>query len=585
MSQKLALLAALVLVGLAFGPGAQPVVTARTAALVRPATATALPTPSPSLSTPSPAASSSVVPSAPSRTAAPKGTSLAQAPAPAVQPRSAVTGNGSWTTYHRDDGHTGYDPSLNLLKSFHNVATGWTTGALDGQVYAEPLVWGGLVFAVTLNNTVYAFNQIDGAVIWQRNLGAPTTSGWTCGNVSPQGILGTPVIDPVAQVIYVAAFFSDNSYHVMGLNANDGNATLVLNTTLVMPASFNWMIQQERGALALSPDRKTIYVPFGGRAGDCGTYHGYVVGVPANGLGTPSVYTVSDTGSGIWSAGGPVVDDATGNVFAATGNGSAGGCNQVGQNDAVVRLAPVTLALQDWFMPKDWLASWCQNDEDLGSAGPLLISPNLLFQSGKRGGGFLLDPNNLGHVDGQLYPPGGAGYTQAEVCFGNQSDATFGSFAYAAPFVYLECDGRGVVAINTNTSAPSFSACDPACAAPNWHNGGTHTFGPPIVAGGAVWEIGTDGSGLWAFDQATGAQLFHSAGFTAHRFVTPSEAGGHVYVPSGNVIRSFNIQFGVLPSSPEPQPSRSPILPATPTPAPGRSPVDPASPPPPPTDR
>ncbi|TMD55019.1 MAG: hypothetical protein E6I85_04585 [Chloroflexi bacterium] len=201
--------------------------------------------------------------------------------------------------------------------------SGWTTGALDGQVYAEPLVWGGLVFAVTLNNTVYAFNQIDGAVIWQRNLGAPTTSGWTCGNVSPQGILGTPVIDPVAQVIYVAAFFSDNSYHVMGLNANDGNATLVLNTTLVMPASFNWMIQQERGALALSPDRKTIYVPFGGRAGDCGTYHGYVVGVPANGLGTPSVYTVSDTGSGIWSAGGPVVDDATGNVFAATGNGSA----------------------------------------------------------------------------------------------------------------------------------------------------------------------------------------------------------------------------------------------------------------------
>ncbi|TMC10210.1 MAG: hypothetical protein E6J29_12135, partial [Chloroflexi bacterium] len=158
MSQKLALLAALVLVGLAFGPGAQPVVTARTAALLAPATATALPAPSPSLSTPSPAASSSVVPSAPSRTAAPKGTSLAQAPAPAVQPRSAVTGNGSWTTYHRDDGHTGYDPSLNLLKSFHNVATGWTTGALDGQVYAEPLVWGGLVFAVTLNNTVYAFN-------------------------------------------------------------------------------------------------------------------------------------------------------------------------------------------------------------------------------------------------------------------------------------------------------------------------------------------------------------------------------------------------------------------------------------------
>src|SRR5207302_4794927 len=140
-------------------------------------------------------------------------------------------------------------------------------------------------------------------------------------------------------------------------------------TTLVMPASFDWTIEQQRGALALHGGY--VYVPFGGRFGDCGSYHGYVAGVPTNGSPSLNVYTVQDTGSGIWSAGGLVVDDTTGNVFAATGNGSAGGCNQVGQNDAVVRLSP-TLVLQDWFMPKDWQASWCQNDEDLGSAGPLL---------------------------------------------------------------------------------------------------------------------------------------------------------------------------------------------------------------------
>src|SRR5207245_1561299 len=158
-----------------------------------------------------------------------------------------------------------------------------------------------------------------------------------------------------------------------------------------------------------------IYVLVGGRLGDCGAYHGYVVGVPTSGSTAIAVYQTPNTGMGIWGAGGPVVDDATGNVFATTGNGS---CNSgVNQNDAVVRLNPTTLALQDYFMPQDWQAVWCSPDLDLGGAGPLLISPNLLFQAGKAGGGFLMNPNTLGHVNGQLFPSP-TNYTQADVCLG-----------------------------------------------------------------------------------------------------------------------------------------------------------------------
>jgi hypothetical protein len=147
-------------------------------------------------------------------------------------------------------------------------------------------------------------------------------------------------------------------------------------------------------------------------------------------------------------------------------------------------------------------------------------------------------------LDGQLYPAK-TPYVQADTCFGNTTDATFGSFAYAPPFIYVECDGHGLVALNLNTAAPSFTPCGPSCGAPDWSAGGTSTFGPPIVAGGAVWVVDTNGGGLYAFNMTTGAQLYHSAGFSARRFETPAEAGGQVLVGAGNVIRSFTMGAGV----------------------------------------
>jgi hypothetical protein len=456
---------------------------------------------------------------------------------------AVITPNGSWTTYHHDDGRTGYDPAAPTVGTV-SPTPGWTQPTLDAEVYAEPLIYNGLVYVATLNNTVYALNQSDGSIVWQMPLGAPETTGWGCGNVSPQGILGTPVIDTAASRIYVATLFADDIYRVFGLDLATGATRLTTQIPATIGTGFDWTIQQQRGALSLR--NGYVYVPFGGRAGDCGTYHGFVVGVPTNGSTTLAVYQTPSSGSGIWTAGGVVVDDSTGNVFAATGNGVASGCATVDQNDAVVRLSP-SLVLQDYFMPQDWQAHWCSNDQDLGSASPLLISPNLLFQSGKWGGGFLMNPNSLGQVDGQLFPtPKPATYSQADVCFGNTSDATFGSFAYAAPFIYVECEGRGLVALSTNTSTPSFSPCDAACAAPDWHAGAI-TFGPPIVAGGAVW-VANNGGGLYAFNATTGVQIYHSAGFGINRFVTPAEAGGQVFVPSHTVIKSFT--FAAPPPPP-----------------------------------
>ena len=464
--------------------------------------------------------------------------------------------NGAWTTYHHDNSHTGNDPSLAQVTS---VSNGWNSAAVDQQVFASPLIYNGIVYTATLNNTVYALNQNNGTEVWHTNVGAPESGGWGCGNVAPQGILGTPVVDTVTGRIYVAALLKDpvvggtnDAYKVFGLNLATGVVELTTAIPINLGAGFDWTIEQQRGALAVA--NGYVYVPFGGRAGDCGAYHGWVYAVPTNGGAVTLFYQTPGQGAGFWAPGGVAVDAGTGNVFVTSGNGTASGCNAnldgtpAFENDAVIRLSP-TLAHLDSFVPQDWQANWCNNDMDLGSAGPMLINSGLLFQAGKWGGGFLLNPNSLGGMDGQRFPtPKPATYSQAEVCFGNHIAAAYGSFAYAAPFVYVECEGRGLVALNVNTATPSFSQCDAGCAAPDWHAGAT-TYGPPIVAGGAVW-VASNGGGLAAYNAGTGALIFQSYAFGVNRFVTPAEAGGQVFVPSGNVIRSFNMNFGPIQNPP-----------------------------------
>jgi outer membrane protein assembly factor BamB len=449
-----------------------------------------------------------------------------------------IAGSGSWTTYHHDNAHTGVDPLVPpAVSGSINPTPGWTEPGLDEEVYAEPLIYSSLVYVATLNNTIYALSQFDGSVVWSRHLGTPQSSGWVCGNVAPQGILGTPVIDPATNRIFAAALIAGSTptYHLFGLDLTTG--AIVFNR-IVKPSGFDWKIQQERGALAVA--NGYVYVPFGGRAGDCFDsgipYYGYVVGVPAAGNTANKVFRTPSGAESVWAAGGVLVDSSSHNVFFATGNAIP--CSGASMSDSVVRVSP-TLTSPTFFQPDDWQANWCGPDSDLGSASPVLISPNLMFTAGKHGGGFLLNPTSLGGKDGQRFPtPKPATYVQADVCFGNTSDATFGSFAYAAPFVFVECEGQGLVALNVNTSSPSFSPCDSACAAPDWNTGGSTTYGPPIVAGGAVWAA-SDGGGLAAFDATTGTQIYQSAGFGINRFSTPAEAGGQVFVASHNVVKSF----------------------------------------------
>ncbi|HEV2035684.1 MAG TPA: PQQ-binding-like beta-propeller repeat protein [Candidatus Dormibacteraeota bacterium] len=475
-----------------------------------------------------------------------------------------VTPNGTWTTYHHDNAHTGFDSSRPTAAT---ATAGWVSGTFDETVYGEPLVNQGIVYVATLNNSVYALNQSDGSLIWTNHLETPATGPWTCGNFSTQGIVGTPVIDATGGRIYVATLASDHIYRLEGLNLVTG--VRELNTVITTPAgsAFHWQIQQQRGALGLA--NGNVYVPFGGRAGDCGAYHGWIFAVPTSGAAVTNDYVTPGQGAGFWTAGGVVIDDSTGKVFNTSGNGTGSGCAANGdgtpqfENDAIVRLSSI-MAHEDSFIPQDWQANWCANDQDLGSASMVLINPTLAFQAGKWGNGFLVNPATLGGMDGQLYPtPKPAAYSSVDVCLGSHRDANFGSYAYAAPYVYLSCDHNSVdsiagalVGLKVDTAAKTFTNCDATCAAPSWHTADI-TFGPPIVAGGAVWVVDIGGGGLYGFNATTGAEIYHSASFGVTHFSTPSEAGGQIFVSSGNVVREFNmvagctgVALGAAPASP-----------------------------------
>jgi outer membrane protein assembly factor BamB len=243
------------------------------------------------------------------------------------------------------------------------------------------------VFVATENDSVYALNALDGSIVWRTNLGTPVSgSSLPCGNINPSGITSTPVIDAGIQVIYVVAFLNPVHHVLFALNL--GNGSLRFQVAADAPKS-DPSVQQQRAALTLA--NGMVYIPYGGLFGDCGTYHGYVVSIKADGTGALVSYQVP-TGSGgaIWAPSGVVVD-SSGFLYVATGNGFSQTTYDHG--DSVIKLSPALQEVSYW-APSNW-PQLNRADLDIGSVGPALVGPNTLFQAGKAGVGYPLATNAL----------------------------------------------------------------------------------------------------------------------------------------------------------------------------------------------
>jgi autotransporter-associated beta strand protein len=210
--------------------------------------------------------------------------------------------------------------------------------ALDGEVYAEPLVltnvnitqssntvgatgkYASVVYVATEHDSLYALNAANGAILWHRTFldtsnpndflsGATSVTSVSSGDVNtgdinPEiGITSTPVIDASTNILYVIAKTKETVNGVdnfvqrlHAINVGDGTdaaAAYVIgttnngntNTTQISIAGtgdgnvggvvqFNALRENNRPALSLVNGR--VYAEWASH-GDNGPYHGWVV--------------------------------------------------------------------------------------------------------------------------------------------------------------------------------------------------------------------------------------------------------------------------------------------------------------------
>jgi outer membrane protein assembly factor BamB len=361
-------------------------------------------------------------------------------------------------------------------------STAWTSRTLGGEIYAEPLVHAGLVIVATESNQIVALDESTGRVEWQTSAGTPVPSGQLpCGDISsPVGITSTPVIDPATNRVFVLADTWDgrNILHKLyAFDMSSGSAVAGFPVSAEPPGDVP-AAQLQRAALAL--DDGQIIAGYGGNAGDCGTYHGWLVAVPEIG-GPDHAFEVQAAANGgaIWGGGdGPAVD-SSGNVWAASGNGSG---TPYGYQESVLKLGQAMNLLDSW-APPDW-QSLDGGDRDIGSAEPLPLPGGLVFQIAKAGLGYLLSAGGLGGA-------GAAPLFQTPVCSGS-----YGGAAYSGGVIYVPCSD-GLHALALDTTRRSFAPLA------GWHVP-SGANGPPILSGGLVWVTAWGQATLYGLNPQTG---------------------------------------------------------------------------------
>jgi hypothetical protein len=483
-------------------------------------------------------------------------------------------------TWHNDAARTGQNLEETLLSPANVNSTNFGllfNLALDGKVDAQPLyvpavsIAGGthnVLYVVTENDTVYAFDADSGTELWTPKSMIPSgetvsNSDNSCGQIGPEvGITSTPAIDLTQGTngtIYLVAMTQNGSSYYHRLHALDlvsGNEQsgwpITITASTFVPKQY-----KERAGLLIS--NGVIYTTWASNC-DSTPYNSWIMGYNES-TRAQVVLNMTPNGSqgGIWMANAGPAADAGGNVYFLIGNGTfdttlnANGFPDEGDyGNAFMNISTTNgLTVADYFT-MDNTVSESGSDEDLGSGGAMLLpvlndamsNPHeLAVGAGKDGNAYVVDRNNMGKYNG------GSNAVYQEFALGGgvfSSPAWFNNTLYYGPngpqlsaYPYSEgLFGSGSPGTPSSQSSASFgSGTTPSISANGTTNGivwAVNNGSPAVLYAYNAANLGTE---LYDSNQASGNRDH----FGATKFVTPTVANGKVFVGTTTGVAIFGI--------------------------------------------
>jgi hypothetical protein len=463
------------------------------------------------------------------------------------------------------------------------------THPLDGMVVAQPLYVPNLqinganhnvVFVATLHDGVYAFDADNktgnnASPLWYTtfidppNVTTVSIAEQGCPNTgfSEVGIVGTPVIDPNTNTIYLVAKTFETGKYVHRLHALDiTTGQEKLGGPVVIKASydsdgkevtFQDRHRMQRPALLLSDG--AIYIAFGtaGCAQDPPSA-AWLMAYNASSLKQLAVLDVGPTQKaipGMWMAGDGPSMDSSGDVYVATGDGvfdyNAGGLNY-GDTLLKLSLGDGAFNLVDYFTPYNQAALYAK-DLDLGSSG-LVVLPDQKGQyahlgiiAGKEGMIYLVNRDNLGQynaISDQV--------VQVEPFDPNRKVEIDGGATYWNNLVYFGAVGQPVKAFSLINGVLSSGPVVTTAAA--YYTESLFSISANGAKNGILWGLETQVGrhDLAAFNATNLKLLYSSTQNPARDAIDPTThfdlltvANGKVYVGTSDNL----VVFGLLPKN------------------------------------
>jgi hypothetical protein len=288
-------------------------------------------------------------------------------------------------------------------------------------------------------------------------------------------------------------------------------------------------------------------------------YHGWVIGYNAQTLQQVAVFNTTPNGGlgGIWQSGGGPAADAAGNIYVVTGNGTFDANADYG--DTFLKLTPTAagLTVASSFTPFDQ-ALLDARDEDLGSAGPILLpdqpggDPHLLIGAGKEGKMYVLNRDALGgfdpsedHVVEELPQSitsafDTPGYFNGQVYFGGIGDA-LKAFALTGGQLSPTPSSQSSVVFGYPGTTPSISA-DGSANGIVW---AVQNGSPAVLRAYPADDLATE---LYDSAQAGGRDQLGKG----VKFEAPTVVNGKVYVGTQTGLAVFGLLPGAASSPADP---------------------------------